>query len=320
MGNMSIQKGRYDEPYNHIMTDSVEYSGLNGRLWIDEPMSKHTSWRVGGVADRFYIPSDVEDLKIFLRKLPADEPVTWIGLGSNLLVRDGGIRGTVIATKNVMDDLETLPSGEIQAGAGTPCAKIARYAAGSGHVGAEFLVGIPGTLGGALAMNAGAFGSEIWDIIREVRTIDRRGTESTRTRSEFIVNYRSVTRPAAEWFLSAVIRLQRDKDPDDNHTIRELLARRSETQPTGQASCGSVFRNPADDNPAARLIDTCGLKGTKIGNACVSEKHANFIINTGGAAARDIEQLIHYVQQVVYERHGIMLVPEVCVIGDEEKK
>ena len=299
------------------MTEINKISGLKGKLRFNEPMSKHTSWRVGGPADRFYVPHDVKDLKYFLGQLSEDEPVTWIGLGSNLLVRDGGIRGTVIATKNVMDELEIISPDHIRAGAGVACARLARYAVKSGLTGAEFLIGIPGTLGGALAMNAGAFGSETWDIVEQVVTVDRKGKQWTRQKSDFVVNYRSVAKPAGEWFIAAMVGLSPDIKQTGNNTIRELLTRRGMTQPMGEASCGSVFRNPGKDTPAAKIIEFCGLKGKRVGNACVSEKHANFIINLGNATASDIEELIQHVQQVVYEKHHITLVPEVHVVGDK---
>jgi UDP-N-acetylmuramate dehydrogenase len=282
----------------------------------NEPLSRHTSWRVGGPADRFYIPRDVEDLKTFLAGLPADEPLTLIGLGSNLLVRDAGIRGTVVAMKNVMDDLCGDGPDGIRAGAGVSCARLARHAVKAGLTGAEFLIGIPGTFGGALAMNAGAFGSETWDIVTDVETINRSGETRERTRRDYRIGYRSVTGPGGEWFLSGRIGLEADENDTGANTLRELLARRGQTQPIGQASCGSVFRNPAPDQPAAKLIESAGLKGMSFGKARVSTKHANFIINTGGASARDVESLIRLVQEKVHEKYKITLVPEVHFIGD----
>lgn len=298
------------------MTRLHRIDGLRGKLRQDEPMSRHTSWRVGGPADRFYIPADLEDLKHFLKQLPEVEPVTWIGLGSNLLVRDGGIRGTVIATKNVIDRIENMGPRRIRSGAGVPCAKLARHTVKAGLTGAEFLVGIPGTLGGALAMNAGAFGGETWNIVEQAVTIDRHGNQHNRSKTEFAVAYRSVVRPGSEWFVSADLVLSTDVDGKGSDTIRGMLNRRGATQPMGEASCGSVFRNPDKDQPAARLIESCGLKGTRIGGACVSEKHANFIINLGGATAKDIELLIEQVQRTVYEKYRIMLIPEVQVLGE----
>ncbi|MEX2354051.1 MAG: UDP-N-acetylmuramate dehydrogenase [Gammaproteobacteria bacterium] len=299
------------------MTELDKIEGLKGTLKFDEPMSRYTSWRIGGPADRFFVPRDLDDLRYFLAHLPVDEPLTWIGLGSNLLIRDKGIRGTVIATRNVMDELEQPGPGQISAGSGVPCAKLARYSVRAGLAGAEFLVGIPGTLGGALAMNAGAFGSETWEIIKQVKTVNRKGEIHIRDKSEFTIAYRSVSGPEEEWFVSALAELPPDHNHTGNNTIRELLARRSETQPMGEASCGSVFRNPGSDTPAAKLIDSCGLKGKYTGQARISDKHANFIINTGTATAADIEALIKHVQEVVFEKYQVMLVPEVRVIGDK---
>jgi len=299
------------------MNGSYEINGIKGMLSLNEPLARHTSWRVGGPADRFFVPADINDLQNFLQQLPDDEPLTWIGLGSNLLIRDKGIRGTTIVTRNVMDEIEDLPEGQIRAGSGLPCAKLARHSVKAGCTGAEFLIGIPGTLGGALAMNAGAFGSETWDIVSQVETINRKGEMTSRDKPDFVISYRSVTKPTDEWFVSATISLAPDVNRSGANTIRELLARRNETQPMGEASCGSVFRNPDQATPAARLIESCGLKGKGIGKARVSEKHANFIINTGNASAADIEQLIVHVQSVVYEKYRIRLVPEVRVIGEE---
>lgn len=311
-----MHKPQY-EFYNYTRAQEGLMQGLHGTLKYDEPMSRHTSWRVGGPADRFFIPADLEDLKNFLQQLPEAEPVTWIGLGSNLLVRDGGIRGTVIATKNVMSKLEHVTPVQIRAGSGIPCAKLARYTVKTGLIGAEFLIGIPGTLGGALAMNAGAYGSETWNIVEQVVTINRKGEVFTRLHTDFAIGYRSVTGPVGEWFISALLELQPDIEQTGNNTLSEFLARRSQTQPMGEPSCGSVFRNPRPDMPAAKLIESCGLKGKSIGMASVSMKHANFIINQGNARGSDIENLIQQVQQVVYERHGISLIPEVRMLGEE---
>jgi len=302
---------------NIHMTISTKNEGLKGKLKKNEPMSGHTSWRVGGTADILYIPYDLSDLKRFLAQLNTNEPITWIGLGSNLLVRDGGIKGTVIATKNMEDKIEMLSSTELKACAGTSCARLAKYSVNKELTGAEFLIGIPGTFGGALAMNAGAFGSEMWDIVKSVTSINRKGREMVRNKDEFTIDYRSVTKPSDEWFLSAILELVPDINHSGQNKIRELLDRRNDSQPVGEASCGSVFRNPDDENSAAKLIDSCDLKGKRIGNASVSEKHANFIINSGNSSAKDIETLIHYIQDVVYEKYKIKLMPEVRIVGEE---
>jgi len=288
---------------------------LRGVMKHQEPMSKHTSWRVGGPVDTYYIPADVDDLCMFISTLDVGEPLTWIGLGSNLLVRDGGIRGTAVAVTGALDELKLTEQGTIKAGAGVTSSRLARFSANAGYTGAEFLAGIPGSIGGALVMNAGAFGGETWDIVLRVETINDQGELLVRDRSEFEIAYRKASLAADEWFVSAEFVLQLDQDGKASERIREFLRRRSETQPTGESSCGSVFRNPPGDH-AARLIDACGLKEKCIGNACVSAKHANFIINCGGASAFDIEQLIFHVQEEVEKKFDIKLQPEVRIIGD----
>ena len=298
-----------------IMMAAESRSDLRGELTFDEPMSAHTSWRAGGPADRCYRPADLADLRQFLLGLPEDENLIWIGLGSNLLVRDGGIRGTVILPFGALDTLEQIGACGMRVGAGVSCAKVARSAVRNGLTGAEFLAGIPGTMGGALAMNAGAFGGETWPLVAAVQTVDHRGGLHTRQRDEYQVGYRCVTGPEGEWFVSADLQLQPGDTAAAQARIRSLLERRAATQPTQQASGGSVFRNPSNDF-AARLIETCGLKGEQIGKAQVSEKHANFIVNLGGAKAADIEALIRYVQQRVQLTHGVRLEPEVRMIGE----
>ncbi|HFD79466.1 MAG TPA: UDP-N-acetylmuramate dehydrogenase [Gammaproteobacteria bacterium] len=291
---------------------------LRGELKTNEPMAAHTSWRVGGPADRCYRPADLEDLRLFLSTLPAQEPLTWVGLGSNLLVRDGGIRGTVILPYGGLDELQLLKEGRVRAGAGASCARVARFAASAGLTGAEFLAGIPGTVGGALAMNAGAFGGETWSLVAFVETLDRHGGLHRRAVDEFRVAYRSVQGPEDEWFVAAELQLQPGDSAAARDRIRRLLAQRSASQPTRLPSCGSVFRNPPHDF-AARLIEQCGLKGERIGKAQVSEKHANFIVNLGGASAADIEALIRYVQEQVQQQKGIRLQTEVCIVGEFER-
>jgi UDP-N-acetylmuramate dehydrogenase len=182
-------------------------------------------------------------------------------------------------------------------------------------VGIEFLAGIPGTIGGALAMNAGAWGGETWPHVALVRTVDRLGSVRERLPSKFQVGYRHVAGPAGEWFLDAEMTLDRGDAEAAQARIKGLLERRAATQPTGLPSCGSVFRNPPGDH-AARLIEACGLKGLRFGAAEVSTKHANFIINLGGATARDIARLIDHVRAEVERRHGIRLIPEVRRVGD----
>ncbi len=298
------------------MTTTPTYQGV---LLQNEPMSRHTSWRVGGCADRFYRPRDIDDLSVFLQSLPEHEAVFWLGLGSNLLVDDSGIRGTVICTSGVLKQMQLQDDSRIYVEAGVASPKLARFAAKQGLAGAEFLCGIPGTIGGALKMNAGAMGGEIWDIVEQVQTMDRHGKLHQRTPQEFEIAYRHVEpQHADEWFVAATLKLQAGDSEQSLQKIREHLARRSATQPTQLPNAGSVFRNPQGDY-AARLIEACGLKNYCVGGACVSEKHANFIINTGTATARDIKQLIREVQQTVKQVHGIALIREVQFAGGEDE-
>jgi len=285
------------------------------RVLRDEPMSRHTSWHVGGPADAWFSPRDVEDLSAFLRSLPSGVPVTWVGLGSNLLVRDGGIRGVVISVHGVLNALERVGETSVRAEAGVACARLGRQCAKWQLGPAEFFAGIPGTVGGALAMNAGAWGGETWPRVAEVETIDRAGDRRRRAASEYRFGYRSVTPPVpGEWFLAATFRFE--PRPDANvDSIRRLLEKRHAAQPIGAWSCGSVFTNPPGGHAAA-LIEGAGLKGHRIGGAQVSEKHANFIINGGDASAADLEALVRHVQATVERVHGVKLVPEVRVIGE----
>ena len=287
---------------------------MRGELMHDVGMARLTTWGTGGPAERVYVPADARDLAAFLAGLDPRESVLPVGLGSNLLVRDGGVGGVVILTTRGLGDIEELGKGAVRAGAGVPCAKLARHCARKGFAGGEFLAGIPGTVGGALAMNAGAHGVEMWDLVERVETVDRRGRRRWRGRGEFEVGYRSVAGVSGEWFTCADIRFV-PADPESVRALtRRLVRARAASQPVGQRSCGSVFRNPPGDH-AGRLVEACGLKGTRIGGAVVSEKHGNFIVNDGTASSSDIETLIDRVRSRVFEDTGIRLVPEVRVVG-----
>ena len=246
------------------------------------------------------------------------EPVFWMGLGSNLLVRDGGIRGTVITTKSRLKTMRRVDEHVVYVEVGVPCAHVARFCSEQGLVGAEFLAGIPGTMGGALKMNAGAFDGETWRIVKDVETIDALGAVNTKAPQDFSISYRSVKGIDNQWFLSAHLLLQSGDADVSQKKIKGLLEKRAQTQPTNQPSCGSVFKNP-DGDYAARLIEHAGLKGFSIGGACVSEKHANFIINTGNAKAADIEALINYIQRKIEDLHGVILQTEVCMVGENAR-
>jgi len=296
------------------MMAALDNLNVQGELRSNESMSRHTSWRVGGPAESFFIPASVEDLQGFLRELDDDVPVFWFGVGSNLLVREGGLPGVVISAAKILRDLEQLDHYVVRAGSGVPCTQLARQCIRWGLGPSEFFAGIPGTVGGALSMNAGAHGGETWERVESVRTVDRSGEIHERAPGEYTVGYRSVVGPPNEWFLEATFRF----DPDATasmETLNTMLERRKSTQPLGLPSCGSVFRNPPGDH-AARLIETAKLKGFSIGGAEVSEKHANFIINRGDATATDIEELIEHVRSTVIETHGVELVHEVRIVGE----
>ncbi|MGI9343880.1 MAG: UDP-N-acetylmuramate dehydrogenase [Gammaproteobacteria bacterium] len=287
---------------------------VQGELRRNEPMSRHTSWRVGGPAETFYVPDSVDDLSAFLSGLDVSTPIFWLGVGSNLLVRDGGLPGVVVSATKVLRTLERNSDDTVTAGAGIPCTQLARHCIRGGFGPYEFFAGIPGTVGGALARNAGAHGGETWERVATVRTIDRGGQVHDRSPQDYTVGYRSVQGPANEWFLEATFRFDPDVIPSMD-AMKEMLERRKTTQPLGLPSCGSVFRNPPGDY-SARLIETAGLKGHRIGGAEVSAKHANFIINRENATAADIEALIEHVHQTVLEMHGVNLQHEVRIVGE----
>jgi UDP-N-acetylmuramate dehydrogenase len=283
---------------------------------MNESMARYNSWRIGGKADRLYIPSSLDDLSAFLQSLDAEEPVNFVGLGSNLLVRDDGVRGTVVVLHNALNRLQ-MEGNLIYADAGVTCAKLARFTAKQAKQGGEFWAGIPGTVGGALSMNAGCHGGETWDSVHRVLTIDLKGTVHERNATEFVVAYRHVEMPVVnEWYVGAWFNLAVGDPEVSEQKIKTLLAKRLETQPLNLPNAGSTFRNPEGDY-AARLVEACGLKGHMIGGAQISEKHANFIVNLGNATAHDIEQLIDLMRDQVKEKFGISLQQEVHVLGNK---
>ncbi|MEM7433360.1 MAG: UDP-N-acetylmuramate dehydrogenase [Pseudomonadota bacterium] len=296
------------------MTAPAHNIEVQGELRSNEPMSRHTSWRVGGPADLFFVPASIDDLSAFLANLDESTPIFWHGVGSNLLVREGGIRGVVVSATRMLRKMDRVDHYLVKAGSGVPCTQLARSCLRWDLGPSEFFAGIPGTVGGALAMNAGAHGGETWERVESVRTIDRRGELHQRAPSEYSVGYRTVTGPSDEWFIEGLFRFEPDVGASRD-TLDAMLERRKTTQPLGLPSCGSVFQNPPGDH-AARLIEAAGLKGHRIGGAEVSPKHANFIINTENASATDIEELIEHVQHTVIERHGVELRHEVRIVGE----
>jgi UDP-N-acetylmuramate dehydrogenase len=298
-----------------------EFIGLRGTLQRNAPLARHTTWRVGGCADLLYAPADRDDLAHFVHALPPTLPLTVLGLGSNVLVRDGGIRGAVVLMHDPGAVL-AVADGLIYADAGVASPKLARFAAMHGCAGAEFLAGIPGTVGGALAMNAGCYGGETWRHVARVETLLRDGRFAIRLPDEFAIGYRSVRwrdgSPLDAPFTGAWFRFPPGDVAASRSAIKSLLAKRIATQPLSLPNAGSVFRNPPGDY-AARLIESCGLKGFAIGGARVSELHANFIVNPGRRArAADIESLIVHVRAVVHARTGIGLMPEVRILGETQ--
>jgi UDP-N-acetylmuramate dehydrogenase len=297
----------------------MDMSEILGIIRHDEPMAKHVSWRAGGSARTFYQPASVPDLCAFLRTLAPDEPILFVGLGSNLLVRDGGFDGTVVFTHHALTGIEQQ-AGDVRptfrVAAGVPAPHLARFVARHGGGGCEWMAGIPGTLGGALAMNAGCYGGETWDHVIAVETVDRNGNIRLRAPVDYDVGYRHVALKEAgeEWFISGVFVFERGEQQASMARMKTFLSQRVATQPLNQPNAGSVFRNPPGDH-AARLIEASGLKGITIGGAQVSPKHANFIVNAGGATAADIEGLMDVVQTTVRLRMGVDLVREVRVVG-----
>ncbi|HET7729675.1 MAG TPA: UDP-N-acetylmuramate dehydrogenase [Usitatibacter sp.] len=334
------------------MSDAHLLANLRGTLRHDEPMAKHVSWRAGGRAKTFFQPASVADLCLFLRTRPAAEPVLFVGLGSNLLVRDGGFDGSVVFTHHALTGIQIVGSDPtpdpipdpipgvpgvardvgsdpirsnvgsdpirptFRAGAGVPTPHLARFAAKHGAGGGEWMAGVPGTIGGALAMNAGCYGGETWNHVIAVETVDRAGNLRLRRPTDYSIGYRHVAlvEGGDEWFVSGVFVFERGDEAASMARMRALLSKRVASQPLGQPNAGSVFRNPPGDH-AARLIESCGLKGFAIGGAQVSPKHANFIVNLGGATAADIESLVDHVQAVVHDRTGVDLVREVRIVG-----
>lgn len=293
-------------------------SDLRGQ-WIQQgSLAEYNSWRTGGIADYLYFPKDVHDVVALLKAVPADVPILFLGLGSNALISDDGVSGIVVITQGALNELrvssEAKTHSMVYAEAGVASAQLARFTARHALSGLEFLAGIPGTVGGALAMNAGCHGGETWPHVFRVWCVNRAGETYWKSQSDVSFSYRHASRAEDEWFLAAEFQLQAGDKATSLEIIRELLERRNRTQPIGTANCGSVFRNPPGQF-AAQLIESCGLKGASVGGAVVSVKHANFILNEGEASSKDIAELILTIQSVVEEKTGVRLVPEVCHIG-----
>ena len=292
----------------------VPVNSIRGEIINSEPMKKHTSLRVGGVAQYFYKPSDMDDLIHFLSLLDNDVSIFWLGRGSNILVRDEGLSGVVISSSKILREIKRINELTIKVEANVPCTMLAKKCIRWGLGPSEFFSGIPGSLGGALAMNAGAYGNETWERVVSVKTINRNGIIKNRISEEYQIDYRDVKGPINEWFVSAILKFESNKIPSMERQ-KEMLEQRKESQPLGKPSCGSVFRNPPGGF-AAKLIEQSNLKGYRIGGASVSLTHANFIITDDSACANDVEQLIEYIRSTVKNLHDIELKCEVRIIGN----
>ncbi|MDG0996044.1 MAG: UDP-N-acetylmuramate dehydrogenase [Gammaproteobacteria bacterium] len=297
-----------------MLTD-LKTLDVRGKLSFDESMTSYNTWGVGGRAQCVFRPADVDDLQSFLKQYNAEQPVYWMGLGSNILIPDEGLSGVVVISHPGLQGISYKDDGSVYVEAGVACSKLARGSVKHDLQGLEFMAGIPGTVGGALAMNAGAFGGSTWEHVRSLKMITRSGELEQRQVDEFKVSYRTVETAADEWFVAAEFKLSRIEVNEEAVSIRELLAKRNHSQPIGEKNCGSVFKNPPGLF-AAEMIQQCGLKGLKVGGAEISPKHANFIINTGSASATDITELMAKIISTVKKQYGVELQPEVRTLGD----
>lgn len=288
---------------------------MGNNIILSESLSRHTSWKVGGPADIYFTPNDRNELSHFLKL--NDGSITWLGNGTNILVRDGGVKGVVISTRKSFNKIELMDKSSCKVEAGISCFELAMYATKNNLGPAAFFSGIPGSIGGALTMNAGCFGSETWEFVRSVEVIDRNGEIYHLDPKEFSISYRSVSFPFPLWFLSCDMVFP-DRGVTTVEELKILRDSRLERQPLTENTCGSVFKNP-DGNHAGDLIERSGLKGFRVGGCAVSEKHANFIVNDKEATARDIETLIKHIQNTVKDCFGIDLDTEVRIIGEHDE-
>lgn len=297
-----------------------ELPAVRGQLLRGESLAPFTWFRVGGAADALFLPADADDLAQFLAALPAHVPVLPIGVGSNLIVRDGGVPGVVVRLAGrQFAQVEPLQSARVRAGAGALDSMLAKGAAKAGVAGLEFYAGIPGTIGGALTMNAGCYGSETKDVLVEATALDRSGKRVTLSHADFGFTYRRNALPEGLIFLDATFQGTPDDPAAVEARMAEITARREASQPIREKTGGSTFKNPVlasgDKLSAWKLVDEAGLRGHRRGGAMVSEKHANFLINTGDATAADIEGLGEEVRAAVKAKHGIELEWEIKRVG-----
>lgn len=295
---------------------------VQGQLLRNQSLAKYSSWRCGGCAEWLFLPVDKQDLQICLRHLDPEIPVCFLGLGSNTLVRSGGLPGLTIVTLKALKSLLLCDEQQIFAEAGVSGGKVARFSARHGFEGLEFLAGVPGTVGGALKMNAGAYGGETWEYVTQVQVINRQAEIYQRLPQDYDVQYRHVSSPYddEEFFVGAWFQPRQGGDPQTiQQYIKTMLGERNQAQPVNWPNGGSIFRNPSNDY-AARLIEACGLKGYRIGGACISARHANFIINDQRASPEDIEALVDYMEQTIKDKQGITLQREIHIMGNRSEQ
>ena len=286
---------------------------VRGRYSVNAPLAQVTWFQVGGPAEVLFRPADVNDLSAFLAGKPADVPVTVIGVASNLLIRDGGVPGVVVRLGRGFVDM--TPEGDrLHVGAGALDANVALTARAAGIAGLEFLSGIPGTIGGALRMNAGAYGAEMKDVVVSALALDGRGARRRLANKALGFAYRHCDLPEDWIFVGAELRGRVGDPVNIQKKMDEIASQREATQPVRTRTGGSTFANP-DGHKAWELIDKAGCRGLKVGGAMVSEKHTNFLINTGEATAADIEELGEEVRRRVFESSGIVLEWEIRRIG-----
>jgi UDP-N-acetylmuramate dehydrogenase len=287
---------------------------VRGRLQPDFALADITWFRTGGPAEVLFVPADEEDLAQFLAALPDEVPVTVIGIASNLLVRDGGVPGVVVRLGRQFGAISVEEGARVRAGAAVPDVRVARFALDHGIAKLTFLRGIPGSIGGALRMNGGAYGRETRDVLIEARAVDRKGEARVLSNAEMDFGYRHCGAPDDLVFVEALLQGEAGEASVIEREMNEITTARESTQPVKSRTGGSTFKNP-DGLKAWELIDKAGLRGFAVGNARVSEKHCNFLINEGGASAADIEELGETIRQRVMETSGVMLEWEIRRIG-----
>lgn len=288
------------------------WRGLKVKVKFQEPMKKHTTFRVGGPARYFTQPRDTQDLKLLLKSRERDNiPILILGAGSNILAADKGVDGLVIHLHSPFFKKLSLKKSRIYASCGVSLSKVSSFAKEHGLSGLEFLAGIPGTVGGALAMNAGLPGENIGDLVEMVTVMDYQGRIKTLNKKNIKFAYRQ-SNLARYIILSAVLKMIKKNKQEIKDSVRRYLKSRHRSQDTCWPSAGCVFKNPARES-AGRLIDLCGLKGKKIGDACISKKHANFILNLGSAKAHDVLRLMALVEKKVKNKFNVNLEPEIKI-------